>query len=181
MMIKRFLFGTVLAALCATMLTALGASPANAALSGCSGYTTVSSLSASGHRLSTQANVCVNLTGYDGGRALYTAVARYKCYRDGVLFGDGTGGCRWQGHLKVYAGSTSASQLMTDRFWAVPGSTSSSFWSDSQRIYGYYAAVNLDWVVKGCAEDAIVHYMGITGVDYGTYNMADKCSATVLA
>lgn len=180
-MMKRLLFGTLLAALCATTLTTLGASTANAALSGCSGYTTVSSLSASGHRLSTQANVCVNLAGYDGGKALYTAVARYKCYRDGVLFGDGTGGCRWQGHLKVYAGSASASQLMTDRFWAVPGSTSSAFWSDSQRIYGYYAAVNLDWIVKGCAEDAIVHYMGITGVDYGTYNMADKCSAIVPA
>jgi len=179
-MIKRLIFGTVLASLFAATLITLGASPAYA-LSGCSGYTTVASLSASGHRLSTQANVCVNLTGYDGGKALWTAVARYKCYRDGVLFGDGTGGCRWQGHLKVYAGYSSTSQLMTDRFWAVPGSTSSSFWSDSNRIYGYYAALNLDWIVKGCAEDAIVHFMGITGVDYGTYNMADKCSTTVLA
>jgi hypothetical protein len=177
-MIKRLIFGTVLAALFATTL---GASPANAALSGCSGYTTVASISSSGHRLSTQANVCVNLSGYSGGKALWTAVARYKCYRDGVLFGDGTGGCRWQGHLKVYAGYTSASNLMTDRFWAVPGSTSSTFISDSGRIYGYYAAVNLDWIVKGCSLDAIVHFVGATGIDYGTFNMADKCSYTVPA
>lgn len=175
---KRLLFGVILTAL---FCTTLGAKPASAALSGCSGYTTVASLSASGHRLSTQLNVCVNLSGYDGGKALYTAVARYKCYRDGVLFGDGTGGCRWQGHLKLYAGYTSASQLMSDYFWAVPGSSSSSFWSDSGRIYGRYGAVNLDWIVKGCAEDAIVHFMGITGVDYGTFNMADKCSFTVPA
>jgi hypothetical protein len=175
---KRLLLSVILAALFATTL---GASPADAALSGCSGYNTVATLSSSGHRLSTQVNVCVNLSGYDGGKALYTAVARYKCYRDGVLFGGGTGGCRWQGHLKVYAGGTTPNQLMTDYFWAVPGSTSSAFWSDSDRIYGHYAAVNLDWVVKGCAEDAIVHFMGITGIDYGTYNMADMCSHTVLA
>lgn len=177
-MIKRLLFGSVLLALFATTLNS---SPAQAALSGCNDYTTVASLSANGHRLSTQAIVCVNLYGYDGGKALYTAVARYKCYRDGVLFGDGTGGCRWQGRLKVYAGYTSTSQLMSDYFWAVPGSTSSSFWSDSGRIYGQYGAVNLDWIVKGCVEDSIVHFMGITGIDYGTWNMADKCSYTVPA
>jgi hypothetical protein len=178
---KRLLFGIVLAALFATTL---GASPASADLSACIGYSTVASISdkTGTHRLSTQGNVCLNFAGYDGGKALWTAVARYKCYRDGVLFGDGvTGGCRWQGHLKVYAGYTSASNLMTDRFWAVPGSTSSTFISDSGRIYGYYAAVNLDWIVKGCSLDAIVHFVGATGIDYGTFNMADKCSYTVPA
>jgi len=158
-------------------LSVAAAESASAALGdlyGCTPYATLASISSSGHRLSTQGTVCLR---YMGGSTTnnwldWEVVARFKCYRDGVLFGDGTGGCRWDGHLRL-AESDSPTK---DEYFAWPGSGSSSFYPDSGRIYGAYSSHIPDNSIQGCVRSGRVHFMGITGIDYGTYNMADMCT-----
>jgi hypothetical protein len=138
----------------------------------CTPETWVDALFANGHELSTSVVVC----GYfidDGGSPTWAPIARFRCYRDGFLFGDGTGGCRWQGSL------TNGTRLSASSF-AVPGSASTSYWSDSGRIYGQARTYSNSDTVTWCQEDfplnGIVHYRGISGIDYGTYNMANTCT-----
>jgi hypothetical protein len=102
----------------------------------------------------------------------------------------GTGGCRWKGSLTF---DLIGSDWLTSLAWAVPGSQSSAFWDDSGRIYG---SAYLFWsfqVLQVCEDDyiwdhlgqpagnGVVHFMGITGIDYGTFNMANKCTGTFRA
>jgi hypothetical protein len=141
----------------------------------CIPETEVAALSANGHRLSTTAVVCGYYLTYDGG-PIWAPIARFRCYRDGVLFGDGTGGCRWQGTLATYRNGS----LDHGNSFAVLGSTSTSYWSDSGRIYGTYRRVLSSDTLKWCQNDVvlngIVHFRGITGIDYGTFNMKDTCT-----
>jgi hypothetical protein len=141
----------------------------------CIPETTVSMLSASGHTLTTTAVVC----GYfvdDGGSPTWAPIARFRCYRDGVLFGDGTGGCRWQGTLSTYRNG----EFIAGGSFAVPGSTSTSYWSDSGRIYGTARTFLTTDIITWCQNDVvlngIVHFRGVTGIDYGTHNMRNTCT-----
>jgi hypothetical protein len=52
-------------------------------------------------------------------KVIWQTVAQLKCYRDGVLFGNGTGGCRWDGHTRIEVNSFLSPQ--PDKFFAVPG------------------------------------------------------------
>lgn len=173
---KILLLLTALAALFATSVLAAG--PAQAADYACTGYTTVASVSASGHTLKTTLNVCGNYDGFVGGGNPYSwgTVAHAKCYRDNVLFGDGTGGCRWAGHLTMYLADASPDIKDIDTFWAEPGSSSASYISDSGRVYSQVTPKGAAKLLKFCSENAQVHFVGTTGVDYGLHNMADKCT-----
>jgi hypothetical protein len=154
----------------------------------CTGYVTVKSYSASGHTLSTKANTCGVYYGRSGaGHYQWGPVTRFRCYRDGVQFGAGTGGCRWKGSLTLYRIGT---VWLSTQAWAVPGSQSSAFWDDSGRIYGAAYGFRSFDVLQACEDDyiwvnlgnpagnGVVHFMGITGIDYGTFNMANKCTGT---
>jgi hypothetical protein len=60
----------------------------------CSGYATLAShKTAAGNVYSTQGNVCLYYLQLEPSQ--WGTVTRYKCYRNGQLYGDGTGGCRW--------------------------------------------------------------------------------------
>jgi hypothetical protein len=157
----------------------------------CTGYLTVTSYYANGHTLSTKANTCGVYYGQrTSGQRSWGPVVRFKCYRDGVQFGAGTGGCRWKGSLTLYRVGTI---WLSTQAWAVPGSQSGAFWDDSGRIYG---AAYLFWpsdTLRVCEDDyiwdnlgnpagnGVVHFVGLTGIDYGTFNMADKCTGTFRA
>ena len=162
----------VLAAL--SLLTGLfvaTAPPAAAdSLWGCTPYNTLASVSSSGHRLSTQGTVCLNYVGPGSlGTNQWEVVNRFKCYRDGVLFGNGTGGCRWDGSQE----QERVNATDTGEHFAVPGSSSSSYWSDSDRIYGARISSYDGTDIRGCLRGGRVHFMGTTGIDYGLFNMAD--------
>jgi hypothetical protein len=176
----------------ANQLSGTNVTPAMAASGSivhCTGYVTVAYKTASGHTLSTRANTCGVYYGQGGGYYDWGPVTRFKCYRDGVQFGSGTGGCRWKGSLTMYTSINTSS-----RAWAVPGDQSIAFWDDSGRIYGsafsYASTTRLTmceddyiYTLPGGSElgNGVVHFMGITGVDYGTFNMANKCTATFYA
>jgi hypothetical protein len=157
----------------------------------CTGYVFLIGYYVNGHELSTKANTCGVYYGRrSNGQYSWGPVVRFKCYRDGVQFGAGTGGCRWKGSLTF---DLIGSDWLTSLAWAVPGSQSSAFWDDSGRIYG---SAYLFWsfqVLQVCEDDyiwehlgqpagnGVVHFMGITGIDYGTFNMANKCTGTFRA
>jgi hypothetical protein len=173
---KRLLLVVTMLALVAGLVLG-GQAPASASDVSCSGYTTVSSMESAGHRLSTQANICVNDVG-PGATSYwaYGAVMHFKCYRDGVLFGDGTGGCRWAGRVALY--DLTSNKTVFDQYWDNPGSSTTAYIQDSGREYSATANAGQDNTVKVCFHDSIVKYMGTTGIEYGIFNMADKCSGT---
>jgi hypothetical protein len=156
----------------------------------CTGYVTVASLTANGHTLSTKANTCGVYYGRNSsGEYAWGPVVRYKCYRDGVQFGAGTGGCRWKGSLSMY--NINEPRWASSQAFALPGSQSSAFWDDSGRRYGpayrfftYTDRVQIcqdDYLYNiggGAVGNGVVHFMGATGIDYGTFNMANRCTAT---
>jgi hypothetical protein len=155
----------------------------------CTGYVTVKSYTVAGHTLSTKANTCGVYYGDGGGYFDWGPVTRFKCYRDGVQYGAGTGGCRWKGSVTMYTSINTSSHS-----WAIPGSQSGAFWDDSGRIYGYAYSYVSTTTLRMCEDDyiytipggseqgnGVVHFMGITGNDYGTFNMANKCTATFYA
>jgi hypothetical protein len=170
-------FSVVLAVLIVAMgLTFLPASPASATDYACLGYEYAASVTSSGHTLSTKINICGSETTIGGPQPYsWGVVAHAKCYRDGVLFGDGTGGCRWAGHLTMYLADASPDQKIIDTSWAYPGSLNGSYVSDSGRQYSQTTPLPGNRLLKFCSENAIVHFVGITGVDYGIWNMLDKC------
>jgi hypothetical protein len=169
--------------------TSLGAAAAEPiAISNCSGYFTLASISSSGHRLSTKGQICGAYWGSSGNTYAWGPVARFRCYRDDEPFGSGTGGCRWKGSVSSYLDRSGlVTHVHSDSFQKPPASDG-TFWSDSGRIYGDRAGYLEGQRIKMCQDDWIydngqgaigngaVHFMGITGIDYGTYNMADWCT-----
>jgi hypothetical protein len=176
----------------ADQLSGTNVTPAMVAASSivhCTGYVTLASLTANGHQLSTKANTCGVYYGRLGSFYGWGPVVRYKCYRDGVQFGAGTGGCRWKGTLSLYKnGSPKSNQA-----FALPGTLSSAFWDDSGREYGSAFWFSASDTLRMCEDDylwdahgsaagnGVVHFMGATGIDYGTFNMADWCTAAFSA
>jgi hypothetical protein len=168
-----------------TDLTAAAAAPI---ITNCSGYHTLASISSSGHRLSTQGQICGAFHGFSGDKYGWGPVARFKCYRDGVLFGSGTGGCRWKGSVSSYLDRSGLVTHVHSDSFQKPPSTDGTFWADSGRIYGDPAGFVTGQRIKMCEDswiyengqgaigNAAVHFMGITGIDYGTYNMAHWCT-----
>jgi hypothetical protein len=141
---------------------------------GCTPYSTLASVSSSGHRLSTQGTVCLEYRGPGVlGTNQWDVVTRFKCYRDGVLFGDGTGGCRWAWYM-AQERSTPGS---LSEFHAWPGDGLAGYWSDSGRDYGAFLSSSDGTSIRGCIRNGQVHFMGITGIDYGLFNMVDRCTA----
>jgi hypothetical protein len=162
-------------------------------ITSCSGYHTLASISSSGHRLSTKGQICGAYWGSDGDRYIWGPVARFKCYRDDVLFGSGTGGCRWKGSVSSYQDVLGTKYHVHSDWFQKPPSTDGTFWADSNRIYGerfgYLANQRIkmcedDWIYdvgQGAIGNGAVHFRGITGIDYGTYNMADWCTVWFIA
>jgi hypothetical protein len=167
----------LLATLAALAVPVLLAPPASAVDYSCLGYQYAASVTANGHQLSTEINVCGNYDGNVGGGNPYSwgTVAHAKCYRDGVLFGSGTGGCRWAGHLTVYLADASPDIKIIDTFWAAPGSSSGLYISDSGRQFSQTTPLAGGHLLRFCAENGQVHFVGATGVDYGLFNMIDHC------
>jgi hypothetical protein len=96
----------------------------------CSGYGTLASTEDGIY--STRGNICMfESTGtFDVG-----AVARFQCFRYGVLFGSGTGGCRWVWNQVLQRSNDNVHwQTMTsnDNCYTCEG----IFVDDSQRWYG---------------------------------------------
>jgi hypothetical protein len=173
-----------------TNLTA--ADVASATILNCSGYHTLASISASGHRLSTKGQICGAFYGVSGDRYGWGPVARFRCYRDDVPFGSGTGGCRWKGSVSSYLDRIGSDHVLSNSF-QVPGSSSGIFLDDSGRIWGEPVGYTANQRIKMCEDDWLydngqgaigngaVHFMGITGIDYGTVNMANWCTGWFLA
>lgn len=149
-------------------------------ITSCSGYQTLASISSSGHRLSTKGQICGAYWGSDGDRYIWGPVARFKCYRNGVQFGNATGGCRWAGSLSNYEQKSSPHRYTS--FYRRPGSISAAYWDDSGRIYGAYSSYYGGYAQNHCQDSwggyyyNIVHYHGTTGTDIGIYNMIDTCT-----
>jgi hypothetical protein len=159
---------------------------ASASILHCTGYKVRVSITRNGHTLDTRGNVCGAFYEQSAGQFKWGPVVRWKCYRDGVLFGSGTGGCRWKGSISSYKnGGHSYSSA-----YQVPPSSNSAFWEDSGRIFGgakwYTAADSLkmcqdDWIYDNYGFEVgngVVHFMGITGIDYGTYALPDHCTGS---
>jgi hypothetical protein len=174
------------------VVTPTSAEIAASQITWCTGYgADLSSISSSGHTLSTKANVCGVYYGsvWINGVLHYRwgAVIRWYCYRDQVQFGSGTGGCRWKGSESIYRDQVGDNHNWT-HMYAEPGSSSTAFWQDSGRIYTGYRNFPSGSSIQLCEDDwgydvggyalgnGAVHFMGTTGVDYGTYNTADKCT-----
>jgi hypothetical protein len=138
---------------------------------GCTPYNTLASVSASGHRLSTQGTVCLQYMGPTVFTESWDVVTRFKCYRDGVLFGQGTGGCRWAWFMVQERSSGNVSERQ-----AWPG-LGEPYYEDSGRQFGAPASSHDGDSIRGCMRNGQVHFVGITGVDYGLFNMADMCTA----
>jgi hypothetical protein len=156
-------------------LLALTAPPASAdgVVKACSGYYTRASISASGHRLSTQGNACLHDHGPVANQQFsWGGVVRFKCYRDDQPFGDGTGGCRWAGYVTLELEGVGE---IVRTYVAEPGSSSDIFISDSGRMWSYTTPLPAGRRVRGCWRDGVVRFMGITGINYGLYNTIDFC------
>jgi hypothetical protein len=174
-----------------TNLTAAAA--AEPVITNCSGYFTLASISSSGHRLSTKGQICGAFHGISGDKYGWGPVARFKCYRDDVPFGSGTGGCRWKGSVSNYLDRFGSKYHVHSDAFQKPPSSDGTFWADSGRIYGEPAGYLANQRIKMCEDDWIydngqgaigngaVHFRGITGIDYGTFNMADWCTGWFLA
>jgi hypothetical protein len=138
---------------------------------GCTPYSTLASMSSSGHRLSTQGTVCLRYRGPTLWTEAWDVVTRFKCYRDGVLFGEGTGGCRWDWTFVQNRSDGDVSE-----FQAWPGA-GEPFYADSGRQFGAPASSHDGDSIRGCVRNGRVHFVGATGIDYGLFNMADMCTA----
>lgn len=170
------------------------AQAAAVSVSHCTGYgTDRAGVSSGGHTLSTRANVCGGFYGSSGSSQRWGPVIRFHCYRDGVLFGSGTGGCRWKGSNSTYLASSGGGWLhQYSVHFQVPPSSDPSYWADSGRLIGqayYYSPGNTvqfcedDWIYLNQGDpigNGAVHLMGTTGIDYGVLNMGNRCTSFVI-
>ena len=103
----------------------------------CTGYDLMATwVSAAGNSYTTTGNVCLFFA--NANNVVYIgAVARFKCYRNGVLYGGGGFGCRWAFNSvtqhKAAAGNW-VTNFNTSHNWIDPGAT--TFTYDSGRDWG---------------------------------------------
>lgn len=133
----------------ALVVVALGALPAPAhdsttILAGCTGYQTTKSVTtAAGNVYTSKRNLCLGLYSISPDGQAYTveAVERAKCYRNGVLYGSGTGGCRWDGYIDSQFWVTGIGWVQRNQtYWC--DTCGGSFIADSGRHYGGHVAYN---------------------------------------
>lgn len=128
--IQRALLALMVAVATLTLATPASAEPAPFS---CGGYETVAShRTAAGNLYSTQVNVCL----FDATGTLdLGVVARFKCFRNGVLYGEGTGGCRWTWNqvLQRSPNHITWESLRSNDFCVTCGG---SYVADSGRKYG---------------------------------------------
>lgn len=69
----------------------------------CSGYTsTASYITAAGNVYQSRTNVCLGINPYTTTNATFDGVVRKQCFRNGIPYGDGTGGCRWTNRVELH-------------------------------------------------------------------------------
>jgi hypothetical protein len=161
------------------------AQAASAWIGHCTAETEVAAMTAAGHALSTRVKVCGAWWSDGTSQETWAPVIRLKCFRDGVLFGSGTGGCRWKGSVSGYQGIL---HKQSNTFQVPSSSIPNDFWADSGRIWGSRNNYSASTTLKMCSDDwywtelgvpkgnGVVHFKGLTGVDYGTFNMGNKCN-----
>jgi hypothetical protein len=116
-------------------------------LAGCTGYvTTASYTTAGGNTYESRRNLCHGLASIGGGGVHNVeAVERAKCYRNGVLYGNGTGGCRWEGYTDSQFLDDGDWVGMTHDYWC--DTCGGEYIADSGRHYGphvgYFSGMQL--------------------------------------
>jgi hypothetical protein len=101
----------------------------------CSGYqTTARVITAAGNDYQSRTNICVAWSPYTTSSMWADAVVRKQCFRNGVPYGDGTGGCRWTGRVEHHGNSNLVGWYEINvNNWCV--TCGGAYVQDSGRIY----------------------------------------------
>lgn len=145
----------------------------------CSGYKTRQSITY-GVQYKTTGNVCVGR--YSGN--VWEAVERDLCYRDGVAFGSGDGGCRWTGTIQVQANTTTNYYTIMSNDWC--NTCGGEFIQDSGRQWSGHVDVKATWglgqgdAVRGLASAGVVRYKFRDGTISAAYNTVTQASPGII-
>jgi hypothetical protein len=129
----------ILAAVLVTLgLHAAPAAANHAAPEQCSGYfTTAAHTTAGGNLYESKTNICMGISTYTTSSMDTDAIVRKQCYRNGVAYGDGTGGCRWSSRVELHGygpiGGSNVWYEVAVNDWCV--TCGGTYVQDSGRVY----------------------------------------------
>lgn len=123
-------------------------------------------------------NVCVGVYSISpDGSLTVEGVDRALCYRNGVQWGDGVGGCRWTGTIDLWVKDTSISSSyfkQSDVSWCY--TCGGAFVSDSGRQWGaHFSGITPEWDVVAKGNSRQVRYHHADGTE-ALYNELENAS-----
>jgi hypothetical protein len=128
----------------------------------CTGYTTEAvHTTAAGNLYESRQQTCLTLVSFSNTVTTWETVTRAKCFRNGEVYGNGNGGCRWSGYVDLQGrlGSSGDPSITFEHDdWC--STCGGLFVHDSGRKYGTHHLLEsqFDWDIRAAANNTIVRF-----------------------